>query len=278
MPPARRSPARGWDGKVTAESPAAAVFELFFAEMISSRGRRPRRRSRLGLPSARGPMRLPHRMLALRRIDLSRSTLLRGSRRLVFRRAGRGDRPPRSTPPMARLRKSHWQAQELELGLGPGAPAHLKHLAGDSPGMGGSSAAARFLRRRHGHHPQASRAARIRWATPSASPACAWSSTWATGRPSGRQQEASPATRLSPHYDDLDRPWQQRQGRAHRLVPRGVRRRARATLVLPRPKERDEPAASQPARSYSQGLGAQHLYFRDAYHAFLRITCGRRWR
>lgn len=237
--PARSEPARAaldllrdFDGKVTAESPAASVFELFLAGMIR---RTVEHKAPLSHAWALGKgtnVVFPHSLLALRRVSHV-VNLLRKQPPGFFPRPWSEEMAAALEGAIGTLRKKHG-TRTTDWAWGRVRPLTLKHFAGDLPGMG-----AVFNR---GPFPCGGDTATIPQASPSVldplgNPIGIASmrlvldvGNWEAFRvATAGGQSGNP---LSPHYDDLIEPWSRGEGVPIAWSPEAVRRRARATLVL----------------------------------------------
>lgn len=227
---------RGFDGKVTAESPAASVFELFLAGMIRRTAEHKAPRSAEWALGKGTNIVLPHCLLALRRVSHVVS-LLREQPPGFFPCSWNEEMAAALEGAIGTLRKKHG-ASASGWAWGRVRPLTLKHFAGDAPGMGpifnrgpfpcgGDSATI----------PQASTS----WLDPLGNPIGIASmrlvidvGNWEALRvATAGGQSGNP---LSPHYDDLIAPWRRGEGVPIAWSPEAVRRAARSTLVL-RPAE-----------------------------------------
>jgi penicillin G amidase len=223
---------REWDGVVAAGSPAAAVFELFLAEMVR---RTARARAPKSAPWAMGEgtnVVLPHSLFTLRRVShLTR--LVRDQPAGWFRRAWPDEMVAALERVIDTLRRTRGPAREA-WAWGDVRPVWLRHVVGDVRPL--DAVFNRGPLRCGGDGCTIPQAA-VSWLHPTGDPVGIASmrlvidvGRWDDARVVlAGGQSGNP---LSPHYDDLLERWQ--RGESVPLVwsPAAVERAARATLRL----------------------------------------------
>ena len=223
---------RGFDGKVTAQSPAASVFELFLAEMIRRTVEHKAPRSAEWALGKGTNTVLPHSLFALRRVSHV-VNLLRKQPAGFFPRPWSEEMAAALESAIGTLREKHGN-KPSSWAWGRVRPLTLKHFAGAVPGLG-----AVFNR---GPFPCGGDTSTIPQASPSPLDPLGNPIGIASMRlviDVGEWEELRVATAggqsgnpLSPNYDDLIAPWSRGEGVPIAWSPENVRRRARATLVL----------------------------------------------
>jgi penicillin G amidase len=221
-----------WDGLVAAGSPAAAVFELFLAEMVRrvTRARAPR--SAAWAMGEGANVILPHSLLAMRRVShLTR--LVREQPAGWFRRSWSGEMLAALERTIDTLRTMRGPSREA-WAWGDVRPLLLRHLAGGAGPMGAVFNRGPFPLGGDAHTiPQAS----VSWLHPTGDPIGIASmrlvidvGNWdATRVVLAGGQSGNP---LSPHYDDLLAHWQRGEGVPLAWSPEAVDRAAKTTLRL----------------------------------------------
>ncbi len=125
---------RGFDGKVTAQSPAAAVFELFLAEMIRRTVEHKAPQSAAWALGKGTNTVLPHSLFALRRVSHV-VNLLRKQPAGFFPRPWAEEMAAALESAIGTLREKHGN-KPSSWAWGRVRPLTLKHFAGAIPGLG----------------------------------------------------------------------------------------------------------------------------------------------
>ena len=221
-----------WDGLVAAGSPAAAVFELFVAEMVRRVARAKAPKSAAWAMGEGTNAILPHSLLALRRVShLTR--LVREQPAGWFRRSWPGEMLAALERTIDTLRRTRGPSRDA-WAWGDVRPLTLRHLAGGVWPMGAVFDRGPFPLGGDAHTiPQAS----VSWLHPTSDPIGIASmrlvidvGNWdATRVVLAGGQSGNP---FSPHYDDLFAHWRRGETVPFPWSPEAVARAAKTTLTL----------------------------------------------